>query len=471
MNNQKTDITFIYEQFKRIGNAISRINANNTHSGNISMIDPNNPDIFYITSTGAQCGDLVLRDIVPVHFSQVSWGDARGSSESTIHRRILSIPGIKAGLHAHALNSTFISYDTQDKKLFLNYTGLDSKKREEFLFFPVDLFGAFIIGSVNVASYFQPVGSVEMEERIPAYLEENKVTVVKGHGPFIKARSLEGTLYYMNVFEQSAQLAIFLRRKGFNLVEIEKEILKQGVSGFFPVQPHIMDDTKVVSCEISDKSVINDFRQRLNYNYNNLIGAYGTGSMSQKISATDMIFCPMSAIPEEFDFPLEKTSIDFHETDTLDKKIHKLIYHYTHQNTCMITTSPLATAEGMAVLAGSFGSDILLNKKMEIPYLPDDHPVIAPIDAEAIYLNPRLGLVDMCQLTNFTPNNPILNMLRWHKGCCVVSGYGVISTGNTTLEQAAHNASSAERIARFRYEVFINHKLSGGPPVKYFEPD
>jgi hypothetical protein len=61
-------------------------------------------------------------------------------------------------------------------------------------------------------------------------------------------------------------------------------------------------------------------------------------------------------------------------------------------------------------------------------------------------------------------------MLRWHKGCCVVAGFGVIATGDTTLEQAAHNVASAERIGRFRTEVYINEKLLSGPPLKSFEP-
>ena len=43
-------------------------------------------------------------------------------------------------------------------------------QREEFLFYPVDLIGAYAIGGVKVGSYEQPVGSSEMEERIPQYL-------------------------------------------------------------------------------------------------------------------------------------------------------------------------------------------------------------------------------------------------------------------------------------------------------------
>ena len=136
----------------------------------------------------------------------------------------------------------------------------------------------------------------------------------------------------------------------------------------------------------------------------------------------------------------------------------------------MITLSPLATAEGMAILAEQYGEDVLFGNRMDIPYEINHHPVVLPIDAEAIYLNPKLGLVDIFQLTDYSPENPILNMLRWYKGCCIVAGYGVISTGETTLEQAAHNAASAERIAQFRSEVFINEKLLGGPPVSFFEP-
>jgi ribulose-5-phosphate 4-epimerase/fuculose-1-phosphate aldolase len=247
--------------------------------------------------------------------------------------------------------------------------------------------------------------------------------------------------------------------------------MKQEVKDFFQITPHILDDTRRKIVGIEDPSIVEDFAQRLNYNYGNLIGAYGTGSMSQKISSRKMIFCPMSAVPKGFDFQLEKISLDIEDKDSIDLKIHKLIYQNTHQNACMITTSPLATAEGMAILAEAFGTDVLLNKKIGIPYTPDDHPVVAPIDAEAIYLNPRLGLVDFRQLMSLTPENPILNMLRWYKGCCVVAGYGVISTGDTTLEQAAHNAASAERIARFRSEVFINHRILNGHAVQYFEPD
>jgi ribulose-5-phosphate 4-epimerase/fuculose-1-phosphate aldolase len=460
----------IFERMQKIGTAISSVNANNTHSGNLSMRDPFDPDLFYITASGSQGGHLIQQDIVPIHFSGVSWGDARGSTESTIHREILKIPGVNAVIHAHYMHSTFISFDTQDKQLFLRFLGTDSHKRKEFLFYPVDLIGAYCIGGVRVGSYEQPVGSSEMEERIPQYLGENILTIVRGHGPFARGSSPENAFHYLSVLENSSMLAIFLRRRGVDIGRIQKSISDLGKDKFFPVDPGITEINDSPKCEIDDPSVLEDFRIRLNYNYRQSIGAFGAGSMSHKISSKEMIFCSMSAVPENFEFPLYRSAIGFQEDDSLDLRLHKLIYQNTHQNSCMITSSPLATAEGMAILAEEYGMEVLLGSGNKIAYLAEDHPVVKPIDGEAIYLNPRLGLVDMSQLTDMTPDNPILNMLRWYKGCCIVAGYGVISTGEATLEQAAHNAASAERIARFRSEVFINEKLLNGPPVEEFEP-
>ena len=465
-DNQKR----IFERMQKIGTAISYVNANNTHSGNLSVRDPSDPDLFYITASGSQGGRLIRQDIVPVKFSGVSWGDARGSTESTIHREILKLSDVNSVIHAHYMNSTFISFDTKERQLFLRYLGTDSHNREEFLFYPVDLVGAYTIGGVKVGSYEQPVGSSEMEERIPQYLAKDILTIVRGHGPFARGSSLENAFHYLSVLENSSNLAIFLRRRGVDIGRIQEAIIDSGNDRFFPINPNFAEISETPECEITDPSVLEDFGIRLNYNYRQSIGAFGTGSMSQKISSREMIYCSTSAVPENFEFPLYRNKIDFQDDDSLDLRLHKLIYQNTHQNTCMITSSPLATAEGMAVLAENYGMDVLLDRTPDISYLADNHPMVKPIDGEAIYLNPRVGLVDLSQLTEMTADNPILNMLRWYKGCCIVAGYAVISTGEATLEQAAHNAASVERIARYRSEVFINEKMLNGPPVTEFEP-
>jgi L-fuculose-phosphate aldolase len=464
------DITDIHKKICTIGNALMRVNGNNTHSGNISVRDPYNPDLFYITASGSQCGALAMRDIVPLHFSAVSWGDARASSESTIHRKILNIPGVNACLHSHLIMCTVLTFDTREQQAFLRYLGTDEKGRQEFLFQPVDFYGAGIIGGVKVGSYKQPVGSAEMEERIPKYLIDNSLTLIRGHGPFARGTSLEECLYFLSILESSASLSLNLRRRGTNLERIQRKMVAQGFDSVFPLRPHFLDVKKLKLRQVEDESTIADFAYWLAYNYNFGISAYGTGSMSRKVSADAIIYCPMSAVPEHMDFPLLRLSLSKNSNDNLEIALHKLIYNNTNFTACMVTISPMAAAEGMAVLSEKFGIKALLGEKKTIHYTLQNHPVVAPIDAEAIYLNPRIGLVDISQLKELTPHNPILNMLRWHKGCCIVAGYGVISVGDTTLEQAAHNAASAERIGKFRMEVFANEKMLNGPPLKSFEP-
>ncbi len=471
MNTDSTDTdNLIFDKVRTAGAAVLRIDGNNTHSGNISIRDPQNKDRFYITASGSQTGALIKDDIVPLSFSGISWGDARASSESTIHRQILLNPGINCVVHAHYISMTTTSFDTSDKEICLIYKGQDEKQRDEFVLVPVDLYGSSAIGSVNVATYLAPVGSAEMEERIPKYLKKDKMTIVRGHGPFARGASLEEVLQNLSILENSSTMLIYLIRRGIQLKKIQQELLNQGTNSLFSVSLNHNMDYENFDKEVADKSIINDFTQRLNYNYNFKISAYGTGSMSQKINSDQFIYCPLSSVPEGIDFPLTRQSIEFEKDDCLNLRLHKLIYQHTNQTTCMITTNPMATAEGMACLYHKYGPETMFGQDKKISYQDPSHPVILPIDAEATYLNPKLGLTDPSTLADMTKDNPILNMLRWYKGCCVVAGFGVISTGQTTLEQAAHNASSAERIARFRNEVYINNRLIDGPEVEFFEP-
>lgn len=471
MKALKTDKeSAIFNQMQKAGAAILRIDGNNTHSGNISLRDPENDDLFYITAGGSQTGALIKEDVVPLSFSGVSWGDARASSESTIHRQILMNPGVNCVIHAHYISTTAASFDTRDKQICLIYQGKDEKGREEFKLVPVDLYGAHAIKSVNVASYLAPVGSAEMEERIPRYLQKDRMTIVRGHGPFARGHCIEQVLQDLSILENSATILLYLRRRGIDIRPVQETLLSTGPKSVFPVSLTRPADYKNSAKQVSDPSVISDFNQHLNYNYNFRISAYGTGSMSQKTGVDQFIYCPLSSVPQGFDFPLTRETIRFDPEDSLNLKLHKLIYRHTNQTTCMITTNPMAMAEGMIRLSCMAGEDAMFGRDQTVSYADDSHPVILPIDAEAIYLNPKLGLVDLSCLTDMTKDNPILNMLRWYKGCCVVAGLGVVSTGQTTLEQAAHNASSAERIAKFRNEVYMNSRLADGPGLECFEP-
>jgi ribulose-5-phosphate 4-epimerase/fuculose-1-phosphate aldolase len=468
--HEKKESNPVFENFRRVGDALRRVNGNNTHSGNLSAIDPEDPGRFYTTASGSQIGALIPRDIVPIRFKEVSWGDGRASTESNIHRKVLSLPGANACIHCHHILSTVMSFDNRDCQLFLKYLGDDPQGNQEFIFQPVDIHGASIIGAVNAGTYKQPVGSIEMENRIPKYLSESPLTLVKGHGPFTRGASLEECLLHLSVFESSSTLALNLARRGIRLHPIQNKIAEKGRDSIFPTYPGRKIHSNLKGNRVEDESTIREFTHWSSYIFDMMIGAFGTGSMSRKVTAEEMVFCPMSAIPDGMDLNLIRTSTRITDEDDFEPMLHKLIYSNTNYTTCIMASNPLATAEGMALLAGRFGMEALLGESPDISYSRENHPVVAPIDAEAIYLNPRLGLVDSTHLNNRSSKNPILNMLRWHKGCCVVGGFGVVATGDTTLEQAAHNLASAERIGKFRIDVHINEKLLGGPPLESFEP-
>jgi hypothetical protein len=51
--NARPNMAAIYRRFKAVGSALMRINANNTHSGNMSLRDPFDPNLFYIPAPNA----------------------------------------------------------------------------------------------------------------------------------------------------------------------------------------------------------------------------------------------------------------------------------------------------------------------------------------------------------------------------------------------------------------------------------
>jgi ribulose-5-phosphate 4-epimerase/fuculose-1-phosphate aldolase len=231
-NSVPADIHF---SFRRVGRALMRVNANNSHSGNLSMRDPLDPDRFYVTASGSQCGELTHRCIVPLRFSSTEWEGVKPSTESGIHRRILSLPGVNACVHCHSVAATAMSFDPPEAPV------LGRRHRADgFVFQPVDRWGALGLGPVPVGIYREAVGSAEMEARVPAALATAPAAVVAGHGPFARGASLEDCLRHLSLLETSVAAAAALRRRGFLLSALQDRLLADGAAAVFgpaPVDP------------------------------------------------------------------------------------------------------------------------------------------------------------------------------------------------------------------------------------------
>ena len=456
----------VYNAMSATGKAIMFTGGNNTHSGNISLRHSEDRESFFITASGSPQGDLAPSDIVPLKFEEVSWGDGRASTESTIHRRILSIPGVEAAIHCHYLSATSVTFDTKEHQNFLTYEGT-ADGLDKFSFFPIDCIGAHLLGAVSSDYYREPTGSKEMEDRIPAYLEKSPVTLVQGHGPFVRGDCLATCLHLLGLVEASASLKIAARLRGINTRAISEKLHKDGANGLYPVAIRSFDASVMGRYDTNDANTISAFKERARFNFYNAISPFGTGSTSERVTQNEMLYCPTASAPDGFEIALVRTDLHECPEDDFELAFHKTLYRNTNYKTCMFTMSPLASAEAMAVISESFGAESLTHPdSVSIDYTdPKDHPVLKPIDAEAVYLNPRVGLAN-----SNASFDVVANMLRWHKGACVIAGIGAVGAGSVSLEQAAHHVASLESIAKIRQTIHLSHRLAGAPPISFFEP-
>lgn len=465
-----SDIAAIHRSFRTVGSALMRVNLNNTHSGNMSCRDPQDPDRFWVTASGSQCGNLAARDIVQVRFSDMSWeSPARPSSETNTHRRVLSLPGVNACVHCHSIAGTLLGFESPQEPVFLLRHEPPGTGLGDGLFRPMDLWGAGLVGSVTVGTYKSTVGSAEMEERIPGYLRQAPLTIVTGHGPFARGENLEECLHHLSVLENSAAAAIALRRRGIDTLAIQHTLRTHGPHPALPLPPRRLGCGDLLPDPAADAATRPDFAYWLSYHFNFGLGAFGTGSMSRKLSAEEMLFCPMSAAPDGVEVPLYRIPLRAAQPEAADVRLHRLIYAHTPFTACILASSPLATAEGLAALTAAEGTGALNGKSSPIERTPERHPMVVPIDAEAVYYKVRLPVAGLDALAPGPAENRIPELLRFGDGCCLIAGCGVIAAGEENLGQAAYRVSLAERIARFRHEVDINHRLIGGPPASAFE--
>jgi L-fuculose-phosphate aldolase len=465
-----SDMAAIHRPFRAVGGALMRVNLNNTHSGNMSFRDPRDSGRFWITASGAPCGNLHPADLVAVRFDDMSFaGAVRPSSEANTHRRVLDLPGVKACVHCHSIASTLLGFETARKPIFLLRPDSAGPGETEFLFQPVDVWGAGLIGTVTIGVYRNTVGSHEMETRIPACLKQAPITIVKGHGPFARGKSLEECLQYLSVLENSALMAIALRRRGIDTLAFQHAVAARGFQAIFPWTPRCLRRAETPPQPEADPTIRSEFTDWLSYNYDRGLGAFGTGSMSRKLSADEMIFCPMSAAPHAIEAPLQRIRLRSEGPEASDVRLHRLIYTHTPFNACMLTASPFATAEAMAALAAADGMDALAGKPETLGRPADECPVVTPIDAEAVYYKVRLPVAGIHALTPGAGENLIHRLLHTGNGCCLIAGGGVVAAGEENLGQAAYRVSLAERMARFRQEVDLNHRVLGGPALAAFE--
>ncbi len=197
----------LVKYFQKIGWASYVAGLQDTHSGNMSMRVGNR---ILITRRGSMLGFLNDYDIVEVNLERNDSGIGLASSETGVHRAIYKRTNGLAIFHAHLINAVILSFEVDE-------------------IIPIDVEGSYTIRKVPVVGFEFGSGSKEMEEKIPEYLGDNKIVVIKGHGAIAIGETLEEALFYNSVLENSSRiiLGVSSHSKNFECYK-ERPLKKNG---------------------------------------------------------------------------------------------------------------------------------------------------------------------------------------------------------------------------------------------------
>jgi L-fuculose-phosphate aldolase len=196
-----------FKHFNEIGRDLFSTGAVTSHGGNLSESDGAS---IWITRTGARLGHLAPGDVV-----QAGWesdpADERCSVELLVHRAIYHALaqrsaaaaepfGTRAVVHAHAGHTVFRSLVTDAIR-------------------PVDSEGKLLLGTqVPVLTAETTVASEEIAALMAEQISSGVfVAVVRGHGPFAVADSLENAFRLVSCLEHSAQVLTLFEMTGRTL--------------------------------------------------------------------------------------------------------------------------------------------------------------------------------------------------------------------------------------------------------------
>ncbi|MDR2196909.1 MAG: class II aldolase/adducin family protein [Coriobacteriales bacterium] len=193
-----------FKEFNEVGRDLARSGAVTSHGGNLSESDGKS---IWITRTGAQLGHLSPGDVLGVGW-EPSERDAEASMELLVHRAIYHaldreamVAGVafgrKAIVHAHSRYATFRSMIGDAIR-------------------PADSEGIHVLGNeIAVLAPHKAVASEEVAQMMTDVIRRGaRIAVVRAHGPFAVAESLEEAYRLVSCLEYSAELLTLFEMTG-----------------------------------------------------------------------------------------------------------------------------------------------------------------------------------------------------------------------------------------------------------------
>lgn len=114
-------------------------------------------------------------------------GPAKPSRELVVHRAVYRVAGVGAVVHAHPAYAVTLSL-SRDRLV------------------PLDVEGSLFLGEIPVIDPVEKVGSRELAAAVAAVLRNGPVVVVRGHGAFAAARSLDAAYHYISALEHTCRI-------------------------------------------------------------------------------------------------------------------------------------------------------------------------------------------------------------------------------------------------------------------------
>jgi L-fuculose-phosphate aldolase len=183
----KNEKDFLIQDIIFTGKVLYRENLVNSHAGNISVRIGNN---LLIKKTGRMLGFLTEDDIIELPIFENTDKDKIASRELIVHREIYKKTDAKAVIHAHPINAVALTF------ILNNY------------FVPIDSEGELFVGKVPILKVKKPSGSEELAKAVPEIFnrENTNYVLVKTHGSFVKADSLNNALRFTSDLEYCAKI-------------------------------------------------------------------------------------------------------------------------------------------------------------------------------------------------------------------------------------------------------------------------
>ncbi|HET6655826.1 MAG TPA: class II aldolase/adducin family protein [Gammaproteobacteria bacterium] len=165
---------------------------NDSHSGNASV---RNGDTFWVTPTGACADTLDPGQLVSCGIED-GHGGARASLDAPLHAAVYrNNRKARAVLHSHGPHSVALTLDGQP-------------------FTPIDFEGGFYFTQVPVIDIPYDQYVERAPELVAAALADHPIAIVRGHGVYAQAESLDRAYKWTCSLELSARTAFIARLAG-----------------------------------------------------------------------------------------------------------------------------------------------------------------------------------------------------------------------------------------------------------------